>query len=605
MNARVTAWLGLAGLLRGAGARHLVPAAVLAVASGVLPVGFILAMGQVVGALWSAGGRSSVPAGVVAGLVVAVAAMVAQHAVEPLWTVVTTRVARSIDRRVHHRLIAGTLSAPQATVERGDVSDRIADATRILRQGQPTAGDGAAALLPLTARYLQLGAAVTVVGVAVSWLVAGPLLAAALLLRAGQRGALGRYFGRTWHGLAGERRRVFYLHGLGLDSVPAKEIRALGLTAWLARRTGEETRAYLEKTWRSRRAIYLVPFLRLTAVGMGVGVFVLVAVAQLQRREPDVVGLVVAAQATLLPLRFGRSFPECDVATEFGQLAHGVVTGLEREVLAGGPPVTGAREAPGTPPTIAFEHVHFRYPGAGHDVLRDVRLTLPAGRSTAIVGLNGAGKTTLTKLLAGFHEPGRGRITVDGQDLRELDLDSWRGRIAAITQNFTRFELSLLENVRLGAVGHAEDRLAVLDAIERANARDILESLPDGLDTVLSPRYRGGVGLSGGQWQRVALARTLYAVRQGASVVVLDEPTAQLDPRAEARFHDEFFDLTAGLTTVVIAHRFATVRRTDAIAVLAEGTVSEHGTHDELLAGRGTYAEMFTLQATRFDQVPG
>jgi ATP-binding cassette subfamily B protein len=217
----------------------------------------------------------------------------------------------------------------------------------------------------------------------------------------------------------------------------------------------------------------------------------------------------------------------------------------------------------------------------------------------------GAGKTTLIKLLAGFYEPNRGRITVGEHDLRELEPGAWRQRIAAVTQNFTRFELSLRENVLLGAVHRQEDHGALLDAIELANALDILEKLPNGLDTVLSPRYHGGVGLSGGQWQRIALARALYAMRQGASLVVLDEPTAQLDPRAEAAFHQEFFELTAGLTTVVISHRFSTVRRTDAIAVLEGGTISEHGTHDELMARSGTYAEMFRLQAARFDRVTG
>lgn len=601
---RIRAWLGLATLLRGARVGQLVPAAALVVVSGVLPVTFILAMGQVVATVWS---TSDVPDTATSWLVVAVLAMTAQQLLDPLWTVLTTGIARSIDRHAHHRLITNALSAPLATAERGDVSGKLADAVRLHRQGLPTPGSGAAALLPLTARYLQLGAAVAVVGVTVSWLVAVPLLAAAVLLRIGHRGALSRYFHHYWHGLADERKRVFYLHNLGTDGVSAKEIRALRLTGWLRERTGRETAAYLAKTWKARREVYFGPFLRYTAVGFGVGVFAIVTIAVLHGQDPGVAGLVVAAQATLVPLRFGRGIPDCDTATEHGHLAHDVITGHERAVRAAH---TAAR-APAEPVTIrqdaaiTFEHVHFRYPGADRDLLRDVRLTIPTGRSTAIVGLNGAGKTTMIKLLAGFHTPTHGRITVGEHDLGDLDPVAWRQRIAALTQNFTRFDLTLRDNVLLGAAHRPPDHGALLDAITLANAREILEALPHGLDTVLSPRYHGGVGLSGGQWQRIALARALYAQAMGASLVVLDEPTAQLDPRAEAAFHQEFFELTAGVTTLVIAHRFSTVRRTDAIAVLDGGTITEHGTHDELLARSGTYATMFRLQADRFDQLAG
>jgi ATP-binding cassette subfamily B protein len=177
---------------------------------------------------------------------------------------------------------------------------------------------------------------------------------------------------------------------------------------------------------------------------------------------------------------------------------------------------------------------------------------------------------------------------------------SWRRQVAVIFQNFVRFDLSLRENLQLGAAHLPEDREAMLQALARANAVDILDRLPHGIDTVLSPEYSGGTGLSGGQWQRIVLARALYAVSRGASVLVLDEPTAQLDVRSEVHFYDRFMELTEGLTTLVISHRFSTVRRASKIAVLQDGRISESGRHEDLMARDGVYASMFRTQARRF-----
>jgi ATP-binding cassette subfamily B protein len=233
-------------------------------------------------------------------------------------------------------------------------------------------------------------------------------------------------------------------------------------------------------------------------------------------------------------------------------------------------------------------------------VLRELDLEFPAGTSTAVVGLNGAGKTTLVKLLSGLYEPAGGRITVDGAALEELDTRSWQRRLAVIYQDYVRYELDAAANIGLGAPGHLGDARALKRAIERAGAANVIAALPDGLATVLSSRYSGGVDLSGGQWQRIALARALFAVQAGASVLVLDEPTAQLDARAEAAFFDRFLELTRGLTTVVISHRFSTVRRAGRIAVLDGGRITERGSHEELMAAGGQYAELFELQARRF-----
>jgi ATP-binding cassette subfamily B protein len=267
----------------------------------------------------------------------------------------------------------------------------------------------------------------------------------------------------------------------------------------------------------------------------------------------------------------------------------------------------GGRPANGLPRReIRFEALSFRYPDRAVDVFSELDLTIPAGRSLAIVGDNGAGKTTLIKLLARLYEPTSGRLTVDGVGLDEYDPRSWQRRIAAIFQDFVRYPLSAADNVGLGAIERLEDRAMLVDAARRAGALDLIERLPRGWETVLSRQFTDGADLSGGEWQRVALARALFAATGGAGVLVLDEPTAHLDVRAEAEFYDRFFDLTHGLTTIVISHRFSTVRRADRIVVLDQGRVVEDGTHDGLIAAGGRYATMFRLQAARFvDGPPG
>jgi ATP-binding cassette subfamily B protein len=218
-------------------------------------------------------------------------------------------------------------------------------------------------------------------------------------------------------------------------------------------------------------------------------------------------------------------------------------------------------------------------------------LTIPAGSSLAIVGQNGAGKTTLAKLLCRLYDPQAGAIEIDGIDLRQFDLAGWRSRLTAVFQDFTRFELSLRDNV---APKGAPDTV-VQAALESAGAGSLA-----GLDTVLAKGYEGGTDLSGGQWQRVALARALCAIQLGAGVVLLDEPTAQLDVRGEAEIFDRLLAASRRCTTILISHRFSTVRHADRICVLEQGKVIELGTHDELMAKGGRYRTMFDLQAQRF-----
>jgi len=251
-------------------------------------------------------------------------------------------------------------------------------------------------------------------------------------------------------------------------------------------------------------------------------------------------------------------------------------------------------------PVITFERVTFHYPGQDAPVLRDLDLVLEAGQSVALVGENGAGKTTLLKLLAGFYEPTAGRILVDGRDLRDIDPQAWRRRLAVIFQEFTRFELSAFENITLAGPDHHDARSFARAAAEAASADAIIDGLPKGWDTVLSRAFTDGVDLSGGQWQRIALARALYSAKVGGQVLVLDEPTASLDVSSEVALFDQLLTHAAGCTAIVVSHRFSTVRRADRIVVLADGHVVEDGPHAELVALGGRYARLYDLQAQRF-----
>jgi ATP-binding cassette subfamily B protein len=429
------------------------------------------------------------------------------------------------------------------------------------------------------------------------------ITAAALLARFGERGAQARYSllrSRT----AAARRKAYYILDTGSSLAAAKEIRVLGTLPWWRERGDRDSGSYLRPLWRARRRIRLAPFTVYSLVVLAAALGVLVMLRDTAGRGGlSVLGLSLALQAVLIPLRFGVYFPEADDQTQDGMRTRDSMLEIERAAAQRSPgrPRPGGRQAGQVPVSgIAFEKVSFAYPGSGRNVLRELDLDFPAGTATAIVGLNGAGKTTLVKLLSRLYEPTGGRISVDGAGLEEFDARSWQRRLAVIYQDYVRYELDAAANIGLGAPRHMGDTEALERAIERAGAADVIATLPYGLATVLSSRYSGGVDLSGGQWQRIALARALFAVQAGASVLVLDEPTAQLDVRAEAAFFDRFLELTRGLTTVVISHRFSTVRRADRIVVLDGGRITERGSHEELMAAGGQYAELFELQARRF-----
>ncbi|MEO6087469.1 MAG: ATP-binding cassette domain-containing protein [Umezawaea sp.] len=564
---------------------------------GLLPVAFMCATSAAVALVSGAPAiAQDGPVGLFLGL--ALAALLLTGGLSPVQAMLGDRVARRVDNACSDRLMKACLDAPYEMLERPKTLDTLSDAHVGLESRTSTPGAAVAGTIALIARYTQLAAAVVALVVTLGPLAGLVAVATAAAARHGNRGAL-----RRWSWLSGQflpaRRRYRYVHGVASDPAAGKEIRGLAILPWLTRRADTESDALLAPVWRHRHAVYLWPFIVLTAVLMaGSAVFMVLLVRSVTEGPVSPFALALAVQSLLVPLLFGVFFAESDVQTQLGSMSFACITELEdRFAEAGGRTTSAGGRRIDDPGDLRLEGVHFRYPGQERDVLRGIDVTFPAGSSTAIVGLNGAGKTTLIKLLVKLYEPTAGRVTAGGMDLSDVDIQAWHRQMAVVFQDFTRYQLDAATNIQLGAPHRAGDTASVLAAATAAGILPVLQGLPDGLRTPLASRYAGGVDLSGGQWQRVALARAVYAMEGGASVLILDEPTAQLDVRSEAAFYDNFLNLTAGRTTIIISHRFSTLRRADRILVLADGRVVESGSHDELLRSGGRYAQMYRLQS--------
>jgi len=402
-------------------------------------------------------------------------------------------------------------------------------------------------------------------------------------------------------------RRADYLQRVGLMPQWAKEVRIFGLVGWITDRYSTEWRRVMASMQSARRADRrLVSWAAVVLVAVN-GLAVAVILQARWHGAMSVAQVAVAMQALLMLPSLASQ--DGDIWIENGAAQMPEVAALTRLVEDRPSRRHEDRDLGQLPQReIAFAGVGFTYPGRDRPIYEDFDLRIAAGTSLAIVGLNGVGKTTLVKLLTGLCRPQHGRITVDGIDLATLDPDAWRRQVAVVLQDFGRYELPARANVGFGAIEsyQSPDLDERIGAAARASgATEILRRLPDGLDTVLSRRFPGGVDLSGGEWQRVALARALLATGQGARVLMLDEPTAHLDVQAEVDLFDRFLEVTAGLTTVLISHRFSTVRRADRIVVLESGRVAEDGSHGELIAFGGRYAHLFALQAGRYTDPPG
>lgn len=394
------------------------------------------------------------------------------------------------------------------------------------------------------------------------------------------------------YGRSPDRRRVAYLQYLTTTDHPFKEVRLFGLAPHLLQQHGalvgrffREDRRFAHRTMLAGGGLGLVS----VALSSGAILYALVGAvgtAAVGRLAGTIQAIsVVQSSATGLLMGIVRMYQSNLFAGNLFELLD-----LPERAIRGGDLPFPAQLEHG----IEFRGVTFTYPGTDRPVLNEVDLFFPARACTALVGLNGSGKTTLIKLLNRLYEPTGGQILVDGVPIEDYDLHSLRAGMGALFQDFIRYEMPLRENVGFGRVEHLDDAVRLEDAIRRGGAEELAGSLEQGLDTMLGRHFSDGVQLSLGQWQKVALSR---AMMRDAAVLVLDEPTASIDAKAEAEIFARLRDMARAATTIVIAHRFATVRVADKILVIEKGRIIEEGTHRELMDLSGQYCAMFTLQA--------
>ncbi len=555
----------------------------LIVVRGLLPAAFAIAMGSLVGAV-QAQRDLTMP------LIVVGAVFIAMNALGPVHGTVGSLLGAKAGAWLHDRLMEASIAPPGlAHLERPDLGDDLAKAREF---DQGIVAPSLEAALPFIATgfsEITAGVAQSVLLTTYRWW-AGIALALAwasthVLLRESAMWKI--YSDET---VVTQRRHVDYAYRLAVEATGAKEVRLFGLADWAVERFISIRRRLTDALYRQRALRQRPVVWSLTTIVAGNALVFGFLARDAVRGSIEIASLIVFAQAAIgvTYLAFG----EFDWWFRGSAQPIPMVLGLADKMREAGAVPSGDGRSETLPrEEIRFQDVYFAYPTTGVQVLEGFDLTIPAGTSLAIVGPNGAGKTTLAKLLCRLYDPQSGSVTADGIDVRTLEVDSWRKRVAAVFQDFVRFELPLRDNVAPNGAGDDE----VLLALERAGASDLAS-----IDTILSRAYEDGTDLSGGQWQRVALARALCAVQLGAGVILLDEPTAQLDVRGEAEIFDRILEATRGRTTILISHRFSTVRHADRICVLEHGRVVELGSHDELMALGGRYRTMFDLQASRF-----
>jgi ATP-binding cassette subfamily B protein len=394
-----------------------------------------------------------------------------------------------------------------------------------------------------------------------------------------------------------ERRKLDYLRLLGASVQSAKEIKVFGLGAYLSKHYDEVSADIFEenKILAVRRA-FLGSALNVVSTGGYYGAYAAVLARTLA-------GAVSLGSFTFLTGAFNRSRAYIEkILSGFNDISEQAVFLKDLfEFFAMEPTIGTVPNALPAPRPIRqgfeFRDVGFAYAGSDRMVVQNINFVLHPDEKLALIGENGAGKTTLVKLLARLYDPTEGRILLDGTDLREYDVEDVRREIGVIFQDYMRYDLLVRENIGFGKVDSLGDRLRVESAAAKSLAKGVIDRLPNGYDQMVGRRFEGGVELSGGEWQKFALAR---AYMRDAQLLILDEPTATLDARAEYEVFQRFSELTRARMAVLISHRFSTVRMADRILVLADGSIQEQGTHEQLLSLGGRYAELFELQAAGY-----
>ncbi len=393
------------------------------------------------------------------------------------------------------------------------------------------------------------------------------------------------------------RRQLDYLRALGASVGSAKEVKIFGLGPHLSKRYYEISEdIYRENKGLAIHRAVVGSGLNLISTGGYYGAYVLVVMKAMT-------GAISIGTLTFLTGAFSRSRSYIErLLSSFNDISEQAVFLKDLfEFFEMQPTIRSSAESIPAPRPIRqgfeFRNVSFAYPGSDRQVVQGINFRLHPSEKVALIGENGAGKTTLVKLLARLYDPTAGSILLDGVDLREYDVEDLRREVGVIFQDYMRYDMFVRENIGFGKIEALYDEARIESAARKSLAKSLVERLPLGYDQMVGRRFEGGVDLSGGEWQKLALAR---AYMRDAQVLILDEPTATLDARAEYEVFRRFADLTRGRMAVLISHRFSTVRMADRILVLSGGAVQEQGTHQELLALGGRYAELFELQAAGY-----
>lgn len=575
--------------------------AVLAVLAGAAPVGITIGIGELVDGLTSAIGQgpgSPAAQDCYRWVVLIVVLFLLTHLTDSA----RTALGRALGRRVTGRLSERVMTAASAPATIAHLEDPA-----YLGRLEQARGNGTIDMPPGEAVFgfsTKASMWVTSIGSAalltrVTWAL-GPLVFAVFVvihsrLVRNYRIAVIETVNQTE-----KLRRTSYLRDVPTTPGAAREIRLFGLAAFFRDAYQSQWRVNMIEVWQRRREHRLF----VVTVVLATGVTVATVFDYLGHRaatgHTTVGDLALGGLAVRSLLQMLRADDD-DLRMGFGSKAAAEALAFP---AAATPIGTDETAWPSPAATISCADLRFRYGGTSDEVLHGINLAIPAGQSLAIVGLNGAGKTTLARLIAGLDAPSGGSVRVGDTPIEEANRRTWQRQVVAVFQDFGRYELTVRDNIAFGSLDHADDEEGLRAVARQAGLLKFIERLPNGWDTVISSGYTGGVDASGGEWQRIAIARALFGLRHGARLLIMDEPAASLDARAEAQLYDTFHELTAGATTVAISHRFATVRKAERVVVLEGGRIIEDGTHEDLITADGRYAELFHLQAKRFEEAP-